>query len=336
MFRNLLRTTNRLLSTTARANPTLRLDSYQRLASPQMQKILTGSECVKAAILDFSGTTTDKYVIAPAVAFVKAFEMNGVHITMDEARAPMGLHKKKHIEALLRMDTIKHKWNCVHGRNPTEDDLNHLFDNFVPVQLACIKSYGELLPQTADVVGTLRHEGIKIGATTGFLRSMADVLIAEAKRQGCLFDSTVTGDEVINGTRPQPFMVYKNMDLLGVPNPRFVVKVDDTVSGVGEGLHAGCWSVGVSDYSNYVGINSLEEADSIDTDSLAKKRQHSREILEKSGAHYVIPSIIELPSVIADINFRLSKGESPSFTTSTKFKVRDEQSMDEQAICAFK
>jgi len=33
-------------------------------------------------------------VFAPAVGFVQVFEQEGVPITIDEARGPMGIHKK--------------------------------------------------------------------------------------------------------------------------------------------------------------------------------------------------------------------------------------------------
>ena len=58
-------------------------------------------------------------------------------------------------------------------------------------------------------------------------------------------------------------MVYRNMDLLDVNPIQAVIKVDDTVSGVGEALEAGCWGVGVARYSNYIGIDSLEEEDKV-------------------------------------------------------------------------
>ena len=58
-------------------------------------------------------------------------------------------------------------------------------------------------------------------------------------------------------------MVYKNMDILDVHPIQAVVKVDDTVSGVGEALEAGCWGVGVARYSNYMDVDSLEEEDKI-------------------------------------------------------------------------
>ncbi|GIT26531.1 MAG: hypothetical protein CM1200mP41_25750 [Gammaproteobacteria bacterium] len=55
-------------------------------------------------------------------------------------------------------------------------------------------------------------------------------------------------------------MLYRNLDLMDVHPIQSVVKVDDTTSGVGEALQAGCWGVGIARYSNYMDINSLEEA----------------------------------------------------------------------------
>ena len=55
---------------------------------------------VKALILDWSGTTVDAYVVAPAVVFVEVFKKHGVEISMPEARGPMGLLKDLHIKML--------------------------------------------------------------------------------------------------------------------------------------------------------------------------------------------------------------------------------------------
>jgi phosphonoacetaldehyde hydrolase len=45
---------------------------------------------IKAVILDWAGTVLDCGVYSPAVVFVKVFEQEGVPITMEEAREPMG------------------------------------------------------------------------------------------------------------------------------------------------------------------------------------------------------------------------------------------------------
>ena len=46
-------------------------------------------------ILDWSDTTADVYVIAPAVVFVEVFKRQGVEISMTEARGPMDLRNRE-------------------------------------------------------------------------------------------------------------------------------------------------------------------------------------------------------------------------------------------------
>jgi phosphonoacetaldehyde hydrolase len=90
-----------------------------------------------------------------------------------------------------------------------------------------------------------------------------------------------------------------------------VIKVDDTVGGVGEGLNAGCWAVGMARYSNYMNINSLEEADRLSDAEIQRRLAHTRETLQKAGAHYVIDEFSELEEVIESVNQRLARGERP-------------------------
>lgn len=267
---------------------------------------------VKGVILDWSGTTADKYVIAPAVVFVDVFKKHGVPITMKEAREPMGLRKDLHIKALTEMPEIRKRWTEVKGKEPDQGDVDKMFADFVPMQLGCLRKYTDLIPGTVQAVRQLRDEfNVKIGHTTGFLSSMVDVLLEDAKKQGYVPDASVAGDDVINGARPKPFMVYRNMDLLDIRPIQSVVKVDDTVSGVGEALEAGCWGVGVSKYSNYMDVDTLEDADNLTAEDELVKIEKSRELLRKSGAHYVIDSIVDLPEIIEEINQRLKHGERP-------------------------
>lgn len=267
---------------------------------------------VKAVVLDWSGTTADAYVLAPAVVFVEVFKKQGVEITMTEARGPMGLRKDLHIKALTEVPEIRERWKAVHGKYPDQGDVDRMFAAFVPLQLDCLRKYTTLLPGVAETTQRLQKDyGIKIGSSTGFMRSMVDILEADAKKQGYVPDASVAGDEVEHGARPKPFMVYRNLDLLNIHPIQSVVKVDDTVSGVGEALEAGCWGVGVARYSNYMDINSLEEADSLPEEEIERRLEKTREILRKAGAHYVIDTLAELPAVIDHVNERLSRGEKP-------------------------
>ena len=230
---------------------------------------------------------------------------------MTDSREPMGLRKDLHILELTKLPKIRERWNKAHGRYPDQGDVDRMFADFVPMQLDCLRKYTTLLPHVADVTQKFQKEGIKIGSSTGFVRSMVDILEEDAKKQGYTPDASGAGDEVVNGARPKPFMVYRNLDLMNVHPIQSVVKVDDTVSGVGEALEAGCWGVGIARYSNYMDMDTLEEAQSLSKDEIQRRLVKTRDILQKSGAHYVINTFDELPGVVEEINLRLSKGERP-------------------------
>jgi Predicted phosphatase/phosphohexomutase len=143
------------------------------------------------------------------------------------------------------------------------------------------------------------------------VRSMVNILEEESAKQGYVPDASVAGDDVKNGVRPLPHMLYKNLDIMNIESIQSVIKVDDTVSGIGEAINAGCWGVGVTRYSNYMNINSLEEADELSKEEIDMKQGYAKDLLYKAGAHYVIETIADIEAVIYDINKRLSRGEGP-------------------------
>ena len=126
----------------------------------------------KGLVLDWSGTTADAYVIAPAIVFAEVFRNQGVEVSMNEARGPMGLRKDLHIEQLTLDPVIRERWNAVHGRYPDQSDVDRMFDDFVPAQVACLPKYTDLLPGTAEVTQRLQKNGLRIGVSTGFTRVM--------------------------------------------------------------------------------------------------------------------------------------------------------------------
>jgi len=266
---------------------------------------------VQAVILDWSGTTADAYVVAPAVVFVEVSKRQKVEISMIEARGPMGLRKDLHIKALTEVDEIKERWKKIHGKYPEQSDVDRMFADFVPLQLDCLRKYTTLLPGVAEVTQRLQKQGIKIGSTTGFVRSMVDILEEDSAKQGYKPDASVAGDEVTNGARPSPHMVYKNLDMLNITPIQSVVKVDDTTSGIGEAVNAGCWGIGVTRYSNYMNVDTPEDGKKLSEDEIKKRVAKTKDILEKAGAHYILESIADIEPVIEDINKRIARGERP-------------------------
>jgi phosphonoacetaldehyde hydrolase len=301
----------------SKLSPVGRVPDDIRHAAAQQQKFDNeNTQCsVGYVMLDCSGTTMDRYVDAPAIVFVEVFKKYGLEITMPEAREPMGLRKDLHIKAITEIASVRERFNAKFGRLPAQSDVDAMFADFVPTQLALLRSgsYHDLLPGVADVVKGLQQQGIKLGVTTGFTRDMLDLLLAGAAPQGFKPETSCAGDEV-EMPRPTAYMVIKNLERMGVYNltnaMRRTVKVDDTVSGAGEGAPM-CWRVGVSKWSNYV-ADSWEAVKSMSPAELAAKERASKEkIIKESGAHYVIDDLRDLPAVIADINARLASGENP-------------------------
>lgn len=264
---------------------------------------------IKSVILDWAGTTMDFGCIAPAVVFVEVFRRKQVPITMDEARAPMGAHKRVHIKKITELDSVRQRWQQTHGRLPTDQDVDDMFADFVPLQLKCLSDYSQLIPGTLDAVKECRKRGYKIGSTTGYLPEMMEINRKDAEKQGYTPDSTVNAGEVPAG-RPYPFMCLKNVINLQVSPVQACVKVDDTVPGVEEGLNAGMWTVGLAISGNEVGLQ-LHEWKALAKDVQQAKREKAYRRMETCGAHYVVDSIAELVPCLEDIEQRMRRGEQP-------------------------
>ena len=263
----------------------------------------------QAVLLDWAGTTMDFGCIAPAVVFVEVFKRKQVPISLEEARVPMGAHKMVHIRQITQLDTVRRRWQEVHGRQPDEVDVEAMFKAFVPLQLECLADYSQLIPGALDVVAELRGRGIKIGSTTGYTKEMTAINLAEAKRQGYEPDSTVSASEMPAG-RPYPYMCLQNAINLRVDTVAACVKVDDTIPGVEEGLNAGMWTIGLAVSGNEVGL-SLADWEVLPAADKTMKRERAYRRMLQSGAHYVVDSIADIMPCIDDIGRRLRAGERP-------------------------
>lgn len=264
---------------------------------------------LKAILLDWAGTTMDYGCYAPAVVFVQVYERHGVPISMDEARAPMGAHKKVHIRKISQQDAVRARWEQTHGRAPNEDDVEALFRDFVPLQLNVLADYADLIPGTLDAVKEFRARGLKIGSTTGYTREMMDLLQSEAAKRGYVPDSTVCAADVPEG-RPAPYMCLQNMLNLQVYPPEAIVKVDDTLPGIEEGLNAGMWTIGLAKTGNEIGLNAQEIAQ-LPPEELNARLQRAYTRMAQVGAHIVVDGIWDVPMALDEIGARLRRGERP-------------------------
>jgi len=265
---------------------------------------------LKACIFDWAGTVCDPGVFAPVLTFQKLFEDEGVPITSEEVRAPMGVHKRLHIQAICRNPEVKKRWTEKHGKPPTDDDAERIYSNSLSATLDLLPSNSKMIKGVPQTMERLRQEyGLKIGSSTGYTSEIMKKLKPLAAAEGYKPDSIVTSDLVTTG-RPSPAMIYLNMVNMDVYPAQAVVKVDDTTSGIVAGLVAGCWTVGIAKTGNYVGMTE-EEMEKCDPSVLAAKIENAKSILYKNGAHFVIETTNDLPGVIEEINRRLKLGLKP-------------------------
>jgi len=270
---------------------------------------MTHPMTLSAVVFDWAGTMIDHGSQAPMGVFVKAFAQFGVEITVAEARGPMGMAKRDHIKTLLAQPRIAAAWKAGHGAAPTDADIDAIYAVFVPMNVAVVTDYAQLIEGAADLATRLRTRGLKIGSTTGYTREIMAPLLPLAAAQGYAPDNLVCAGDLAEG-RPSPLMMYRTFLDLGVWPAASVVKVDDTAVGIAEGLNAGSWTVGVALTGNVFGLNPAETA-ALDGATYHRMRAEAYATLTRAGAHFVIDSVADLDAVLDEIEGALARGERP-------------------------
>ena len=264
---------------------------------------------LKAAIVDWAGTIVDFGSLAPAAVFVEVFKRQGVALTIDEARGPMGMHKRTHIQVLTELDSVRARWQAKHKRAPNDADVDAMYKEFIPLQLQCLSDFSDLIPGTKEVAAALRKRGMKIGSTTGYNAEMVAINQRDAKNQGFEPDCTISASDVPVG-RPSPFMAQLAMVKLGIWPVEACVKIDDTRPGIDEGLNAGMWTIGVAVSGNEAGL-SLADWKKLPKAEQQRLREGAYTRMYQAGAHYVVDSIADILPCLDDIEARLARGERP-------------------------
>jgi phosphonoacetaldehyde hydrolase len=257
---------------------------------------------IRLVVLDLAGTTIDYGSRAPLAAFLDLFHRHGIELTEDEARGPMGMHKRQHIAALLALPRVERLWHETRGVAPGEADIQRLYEEFQPIQFEQLPKHADLIPGVLEAIAELRAMGCRIAATTGYPRDMTDVVLAEAARQGFVPDVTFSGSEVPAG-RPAPWLALACARELGVYPMAAVVKAGDTVVDVQAGLNAGMWSLGIAATGNMLGL-SLAEADALSAEARERRLVAARTTMQEAGAHAVLDSVADLPAWVDRLNRR--------------------------------
>lgn len=264
---------------------------------------------LRGLILDWAGTVVDHGSRAPMGAFVRAFAEFGVDVSIADARGPMGMAKRDHIAALMALPQVAASWRAAQGSAPDDAAIDRLLAVFEPMNIAAIRDHADIIPGALEAIAWARARGMRIGSTTGYTRPIMAALLPLAAAAGYAPDLVVCAGDLPEG-RPSPLMMWHAMAALGCWPAHMVVKVDDTPPGIGEGLNAGTWTIGLALTGNICGLSAGELAVLPEAARVPIRARAVAE-LTASGADMVIDSIAELPAALAGIEALLARGQRP-------------------------
>ncbi len=275
---------------------------------------------IKAVIFDWAGTIIDYGCIAPTQVFIEVFRERDIIITMEEARAPMGLAKKDHVRELFRFDTVQKQWLSEFGRIPTEMDVETIYKELEPKLSSIVKGYSEPIPGAIEIIEALKKQGIKVGTTTGYVSEMMNNIIPLATAKGLIPDSVVSSSEVSAG-RPAPWMIYKNCEKMNVFPLSQMVKIGDTIADIQEGRNAGMRTIGLTKSGNELGLSQAvaEKADPI---WLMEKIAQAGRKLMNAGADYVAEGVWDCWPILEEIDEEIESGITNEGKIDPSFKTK--------------
>jgi phosphonoacetaldehyde hydrolase len=252
---------------------------------------------IEAVVFDWAGTIVDHGSLAPVYAFQRLFLNYGVQVSEAVIRRDMGMAKKEHLRLLLQTDEVLLFVDT--AAEHALPSLDVLYEELLTLQRETIAERAAPFPEMAEVLKFLQSRSIVVGTTTGYPESILQELREVAGQHGLNPEVIISASDVSEG-RPAPWMIYRACEALGVYPMSRVVVVDDTVAGVEAALNAGCWAVGVTATGNLTGLDAsafhlLEQSEK---DRLLEV---GKAAFEAVGAHFVIPSVAALPSVIGAI-----------------------------------
>jgi phosphonoacetaldehyde hydrolase len=262
-----------------------------------------------AVIFDWAGTLVDFGSLAPVRALVALFSQQKVAITVEQARGPMGLHKREHIRQIAALPAVAAAWQREHGRAFLDDDLDALYHAFVPLQQAALAERCQPIPGALQLVAELRRRGLRVGGTTGYSAEMMATLMPLAAGHGLELDAVVTVSDVPAG-RPEPWMALRCAERLRAFPMSAVVKVGDTLVDVAEGRNAGMWTIGLAACGNEVGLDEPELA-ALPAAERSLRLTQARARLRSAGAHFVVDGPAEVPLILEALALRIGRGDRP-------------------------
>ena len=110
-------------------------------------------------------------------------------------------------------------------------------------------------------------------------------------------DAMFTPDDTDGKGRPYPYMVFRNLEALGVASVADAAKVGDIVSDIKEGKHADVYTVGVIEGSSELAL-TREEYEALSPAERSDRCARVERTFREAGADAVVRTISELPALL--------------------------------------
>jgi phosphonatase-like hydrolase len=190
---------------------------------------------IELVVCDMVGTTVqdDGQVLD---AFSAALVGNGIHVTPSELQQWRGASKRQVLRFFIERQFGTHdKENLARTQRTYADFRERLEENYT--------NDGARAIDGAEITFRwIAERGGKIVLTTGFDRTVANIILGKVGWRHALVDDTICSDEVSRG-RPAPYMIFRAMEATGVTDVRRVAKVGDTAFDLMAGTNAGARAV---------------------------------------------------------------------------------------------
>jgi len=244
-------------------------------------------------IFDWAGTLVDFGCRAPLEAFLETFAEAGLPITEEQARRPMGTHKRDHAREILAYPEVAARVRSDLHREPDEGLVTVLYDDFTERLRRVLPAYAAPIPGAVETLAWLRARGVRLGGTTGYTRAMMEVLEPLAREAGVAVEAVLCADEVSQG-RPAPWACFRLAERFGIYPMDRGLKVGDTAADMAEGRGGGMTALGITASGNEIGLDEATLA-SLPAAERARLLESAAARLRASGAHDVIATVAELP-----------------------------------------
>jgi phosphonatase-like hydrolase len=186
---------------------------------------------IELVVFDMAGTTIeDRGQVLNA--FTAALHKAGIVVTDKELQAWRGAAKQE----VLRF-YVEQQYG--HDDADIAPRVERAYADFrLLLESSYVRGGVRAVAGAEATFGWLRERGIKIALTTGFYRSVTDIILQAVGWHAGKIDACICSDDVPQG-RPAPFLIFRAMEATGVTSVHRVIKVGDTARDMLAGRKAG-------------------------------------------------------------------------------------------------